>query len=141
MPTYLLVLWRCKLLVVASAVLAVIVATAVHFTVTDEGLTLRGDREHSAAVTVLLGGGPRNPYAAQIPGVERVPGVEDDQFSDLSNTAVIYAYLASGEEVPPPSLHRPVRSRRATASAPSAAPPSRAATSRTAAASPCPSSR
>jgi hypothetical protein len=99
MPAYLLVLWRCKLLVVASAVLAVIVATAVHFTVTDEGLTLRGDREHSAAVTVLLGGGPKNPYVTQIPGVERVPGVEDDQFNDLSNTAVIYAYLASGEEV------------------------------------------
>ncbi|QHC59591.1 hypothetical protein [Rathayibacter sp. VKM Ac-2760] len=99
LPAYLLVLWRFKLLVVASAVLAVIVATAVHFSVTDEGLTLRGDREHSAAVTVLLGGGPKNPYAAQIPGVERVPGVEEDQIADLSNTAVIYAYLASGEAV------------------------------------------
>ena len=98
-PTYLLVLWRCKLLVVASAVLAVLVATAAHFTVTDDGLVYRGDRDHSAAVTVLLGGGPKTPYAAEIPGAERVPGVEEDRLADLGNTAVLYAYLASGEEV------------------------------------------
>lgn len=99
LPAYLKVLWSYRLLVVASAVFAVVVALVAHFTVEDGSLELRGEREHRASVTVLLGGGPKNPYVAEAPGAERVPGVQQDQVRDLSSTAVIYAYLASGEAV------------------------------------------
>lgn len=99
LPAYLRVLWSYRPFVVASAVFAVLVALVVHFTVEDGALELRADREYRSSVTVLLGGGPKNPYVAELPGAEREPGVQQDQIRDLSSTAVIYAYLVSGEAV------------------------------------------
>ena len=98
-PAYLRVLWRYRLAVVASALLAALVATAVHFTIRDGALEIRAEREYSAATTVLLGGGQRSPFLSESPARERVPGMSAAQEEDLSSTAVVYAYLVSGEAV------------------------------------------
>ena len=96
LPAYLKVLWSYRPLVAASAVLAVLATLLLHFRLDDGALTLRADREYSASVTVLLGGGPRDPYYAEIPGTLRDRGMTPDQAEDLSSTAAVYAYLVSG---------------------------------------------
>ncbi|KQQ05075.1 MULTISPECIES: hypothetical protein [unclassified Rathayibacter] len=98
-PVYLRVLWYYRLAVVGAAVFAVVVALVAHFDLKDGSLQYRGDREYSAAVTVLLGGGPASAFAAATPVVEREQGVTAAQTEDLSATAAVYAYLVSGEGV------------------------------------------
>ncbi|QHC67348.1 hypothetical protein GSU68_12765 [Rathayibacter sp. VKM Ac-2759] len=98
-PAYLRVLWHYRPAVLGAVVLAVVVALVAHFDLKDGALEYRGDREYSSGVTVLLGGGPRSPYAAAAPGVEAEPGTSAAQTEDLSATAAVYAYLVSGTAV------------------------------------------
>lgn len=98
-PLYLRVLWSYKWLLAVGLVVAVLAAMVAGYTVKDGEIVSRAESAYRSDTTILLGGGPSNPYQAVDPGQQITEGTTEAQANDLTNTAVIYAYLVSGSEI------------------------------------------
>ncbi|WP_156465849.1 MULTISPECIES: hypothetical protein [unclassified Rathayibacter] len=98
-PLYLRVLWSYKWLLAVGIVVSVLAAMVAGYTVKDGEIVSRVESTYQSETTVLLGGGTQNPFAAVRPGQTLQEGTTAAQQLDLTNTAVIYAYLVSGSEI------------------------------------------
>ena len=98
-PLYLRVLWSYKWLLAFGLVVAVLAAMVAGYTVKDGEIVSRAEAAYRSDTTILLGGGQENPYQAIEPGQAITEGQSEAQQNDLTNTAVIYAYLVSGSEI------------------------------------------
>lgn len=98
-PLYLRVLWSYKWLLAVGLVVAVLAAMVAGYTVKDGEIVSRAESAYRSDTTILLGGGQENPYQAVDPGQPLTEGQSEAQQNDLTNTAVIYAYLVSGSEI------------------------------------------
>jgi len=98
-PLYLRVLWSYKWLLAFGIVVAVLAAMVAGYTVKDGEIVSRAESTYQSETTILLGGGARNPFQAEQPGQTITEGTTAAQQNDLTNTAVIYAYLISGSEI------------------------------------------
>ncbi|NQX12430.1 hypothetical protein HQQ80_12390 [Microbacteriaceae bacterium VKM Ac-2855] len=95
-PLYLRVLWSYKWLLAVGLIVAVLAAMVAGFTIKDGAIVSRAESTYRSSTTILLGGGAKNPYVAETPGQAITEGTTAAQQADLTNTAVIYAYLVSG---------------------------------------------
>ncbi|SMH27733.1 hypothetical protein SAMN06295885_0029 [Rathayibacter oskolensis] len=98
-PLYLRVLWSYKWLLAVGLIVAVLAAMAAGYTVKDGEIVSRAESTYQADTTILLGGGSRSYVQAEVPGQTITEGTTAAQQNDLTNTAVIYAYLVSGSEI------------------------------------------
>ena len=98
-PTYLKILWQDKWLLLFGMVVAAAVGILAGFTVGPDGLTSKATRTYSARTTLLVTSAQDTLYQAEIPAREIPEGYTAPQSIDLSNTAVIYAYLISGSNL------------------------------------------
>ncbi|NQX15648.1 hypothetical protein [Rathayibacter sp. VKM Ac-2857] len=98
-PLYLRVLWSYKWLLAVGLVVAVLAAMVAGYTLKDGEVVSRAESAYRSDTTILLGGGSRNPLQAVEPGQALTEGTSEAQQNDLTNTAVIYAYLVSGSEI------------------------------------------
>ncbi|MBF4461273.1 MULTISPECIES: hypothetical protein [unclassified Rathayibacter] len=98
-PLYLRVLWSYKWLLAVGVVVAVLAALVAGFTLKDGQVVSRAETAYRSDTTILLGGGTKNPFQAVAPGQTIQQGTSEAQQNDLTNTAVIYAYLVSGSEI------------------------------------------
>ena len=98
-PLYLRVLWSYKWLLAVGLVVAVLAAMVAGYTVKDGEVVSRVESTYQSETTVLLGGGPQSVFQDVRPGQTLQEGTTAAQQQDLTNTAVIYAYLVSGSEI------------------------------------------
>jgi capsular polysaccharide biosynthesis protein len=98
-PVYLKILWSYKWLLLIGLVVAAIAAMAAGFTIKDGQVVSRSTDSYSAATTVMVGSDNSTLYQAQIPGQTVQPNTTAPQQPDLSQTAVVYAYLISGTQI------------------------------------------
>lgn len=110
-PTYLRRLLRQKILLIVGAVVAVVAGLLAGFTIVDGQIETRVVRSYTASATVLLSAPDPTYYQVEIPGsVQTLPPVDPaapvqqtiQQAPvpiDLSNSAIILAYIASSDQV------------------------------------------
>ncbi|MWV47734.1 hypothetical protein GRS96_00415 [Rathayibacter sp. VKM Ac-2803] len=98
-PLYLRVLWSYKWLLAVGLIVSVLAALVAGYTVKDGEIVSRAESAYRSDTTILLGGGPQNPFQAVDPGQTITEGTTEAQQNDLTNTAVIYAYLVSGSQI------------------------------------------
>ncbi|GAA4163126.1 hypothetical protein GCM10022286_23130 [Gryllotalpicola daejeonensis] len=97
-PQYLRVLWRYKWLLAVGVVIAAMAAMVAGFTLVDGKLVSRTTQQYTAATTVMLGSADQSIYTDQQVGPTQAPG-QPVQQTNLAQTAVIYAYLISGDTI------------------------------------------
>jgi len=95
-PQYLRILWAQKWLLLVGLVVAAIAGMFAGYTITDGTLTSRVTPSYRAASTVLVGSASQPIFQAETPVTE---GTALPQTRDLTQTAVVYAYLFAGEEI------------------------------------------
>lgn len=110
-PTYLRRLLNQKILLVIGFVVALVAGLLAGFAITDEGIEPRAQRTYTASATVLLTSPQPDYFQTEIPGsTEALPLpqegdpvqeliVQEATPINLSQTAIILAYLASSDEV------------------------------------------
>lgn len=98
-PTYLRILWKSKWLLLVGALVAAVAAFFAGFTVNNGDIQPRAEQTYRAGTTVLLNGPDQPLYQAVIPGQEIQEGVTSPENVDLTNRAILYAYLISGQEM------------------------------------------
>ncbi len=95
-PGYLRVIWRYKWALLAGMLLAVTAGVFTGYSLGPDGLESRAVRSYTATTTLLLTSAKDTLYQAEIPAREIPEGYTAPQSIDLTNTAVIYAYIISG---------------------------------------------
>ncbi|MCS0498051.1 hypothetical protein [Protaetiibacter mangrovi] len=95
-PKYLQILWAQKWLLVVGLVVAVAAGLFAGYTITDGTLTSRVTPSYRAATTVLVGSASQPIFQAETP-VDAGSGTV--QTRDLTQTAVVYAYLVAGAQI------------------------------------------
>ncbi|MDQ1084626.1 MULTISPECIES: hypothetical protein [Microbacterium] len=98
-PTYLRILWKSKWLLVVGAVVAAVAAFFAGFTINNGDIQPRAEQTYRAGTTLLLNGPDQPLYQAVIPGQEIQEGVTSPENVDLTNRAILYAYLISGQDM------------------------------------------
>lgn len=98
-PKYLLILWSSKWLLVVGLVVAVGAALAAGYTISDGRLESRTLPVYRATSTVLVGSASQPIFGSEIPGQTVAEGTTAPQARDLTQTAVVYAYIVSGSEI------------------------------------------
>lgn len=105
-PNYLAVLWRYKWLLIFGLVVALVGGFFAGFRITDEGVESRAESMYAAQTTVMLRGPDPAYYQTEVPAVlapqtEDVPPIveREARVMSLEDTALIYAYLASSDEI------------------------------------------
>jgi capsular polysaccharide biosynthesis protein len=97
-PQYLRVLWRYKWLLLVGVVVAAAAAMVAGFTLVNGKLVSRTTQQYTAATTVMLGSADQSIYTDQQVGPTQAPG-QTVQQTNLAQTAVVYAYLISGDSI------------------------------------------
>ncbi|GAA4183194.1 hypothetical protein GCM10022288_02200 [Gryllotalpicola kribbensis] len=97
-PHYLRVLWRYKWLLLVGLVVAAMAALVAGFTLVDGKLVSRTTQQYTAATTIMLGSSDQSIYTDQQVGPTQAPG-QSVQQTNLAQTAVVYAYLISGDTI------------------------------------------
>jgi hypothetical protein len=95
-PAYLKILWRYKWLLMGGLIVSLVAGFFAGYTFGPNGLRSRTVKSYSATTTLLVTSATDTLYQAEIPSQPRREGYTDSQSIDLSNTAVIYAYIISG---------------------------------------------
>lgn len=110
-PTYLRRLLNQKILLAIGFVVAIVAGLLAGFTVDDGAVELRTQRTYTASATVLLSSPQPDYFQTEIPGsTEALPLPQEGQPTqelivqeatpiNLSDTAIILAYLAASDEV------------------------------------------
>ncbi|AYG03708.1 hypothetical protein [Gryllotalpicola protaetiae] len=97
-PQYLRVLWRYKWLLLVGIVIAAMAAMIAGFSLVDGKLVSRTTQQYSAATTIMLGSADQSIFTDQQVGPTQAPG-QTVQQTNLAQTAVVYAYLISGDTI------------------------------------------
>ncbi|MFD1715629.1 hypothetical protein ACFSBZ_14235 [Amnibacterium flavum] len=92
-------LWTYKWLMIFGVLVALAAALFAGFKVETGSLDYRAETQYNAATTVLLSNAQTSVFQAEVPGQVIDPNVTAPQARDLSSTAVIYAYLISGNVI------------------------------------------
>jgi len=98
-PKYLQILWSYRLLLVVGAVIAAIAAVLAGFRVETGELTPRVEQVYRATTTVLVSSPMQSIYEAEVPGQLITDGETAPQSRDLTQTAVVFAYLVVGNDI------------------------------------------
>ncbi|MGC5225255.1 hypothetical protein ACPW96_22030 [Micromonospora sp. DT81.3] len=98
-PKYLQVLWGYKWLLLVGAIVAMVAAFFAGFTIQNGQVVSRAAQTWSATTTLLITSASDPIYQAEIPGVPLQEGVSEPQFNDLAESALIYAYIISSDEI------------------------------------------
>ncbi len=95
-PTYLKILWNQKWLLLVGIVVAAGAGLFAGYTITDGHIVSRVEPSYRAATTVLVGSASQPIFQAETPVQEGAPPA---QTRDLTQTAVVYAYLVAGAQI------------------------------------------
>lgn len=98
-PKYLMILWKSKWLLLVGLVVAVIGGMFAGFTLENGQLVSRTEQTYTARTTVLVDSTTQPLYQAVIPGQQVVEGTTPPTDVDLTQKAILYAYLVSGEQI------------------------------------------
>ena len=98
-PQYLRILWFSKWLLFAGLIVAVAAALFTGYGYENGGIVPRTAPTYQAATTVLVGSASQPLFQSEIPGQAVADGETAPQARDLTQTAVVYAYLVSGSEI------------------------------------------
>jgi hypothetical protein len=98
-PKYLQVLWNYKWLLIFGAVVAAIAAFFSGFAIVNGGIVSRAQQTWSASTTMLLTSESAHLFEAELPGVPVQQGVTEPQFTNLSENALVYAYIISSDAI------------------------------------------
>lgn len=98
-PAYLRILWNYKWLLLVGMIIAAGTGILAGFTVGPDGLTSKSIRSYAATTTLLVTSANDTNYQVEVPARPIPEGFTAPQSIDLSNTAVIYAYLISGSNL------------------------------------------
>lgn len=98
-PKYLQILWSSKWLLLVGLVVAVAAGFLVGYRVGPQGVQPRAASTYQAATTVLVSSPDQSIYEAEVPGQTIKEGTTAPQSRDLTQTAVVYAYIVSGSAV------------------------------------------
>ncbi|QAY69509.1 hypothetical protein [Xylanimonas protaetiae] len=98
-PRYLEVLWTHRRLLLAGAVVAVLAGLLAGFTLQGGRVVSRAVHSYSASTTVLVGSPSQPLYQAQVPGQTVTQGQTAPVQKDLTQAAVVYAYVVAGAQV------------------------------------------
>ncbi len=98
-PTYLRILWKSKWLLLVGAIVAAVAAFFAGFSINNGDIQPRAEQTYRAGTTLLLNGPDQPLYQAVIPGQEIQEGVTSPENVDLTNRAILYAYLISGQDM------------------------------------------
>ena len=128
-PRYLQILARQKILLIVGLVVAIAAGLIAGFTIEDGAVAPRAERTYTAMTTVNLSGPQPYIYQIEVPaqgeaipeGTDQQLIVRESQPIDLTDSAVILAYLAASNQTVDMVEADWGRSRTARASRPSAA--------------------
>ncbi|AYF98923.1 YveK family protein [Protaetiibacter intestinalis] len=95
-PKYLHILWSQKWLLLIGLVTAVVAGLFAGYTIVDGTLVSRVVPSYRAATTVLVGSASQPIFQAETPVVD---GSAAPQSRDLTQTAVVYAYVVAGDQI------------------------------------------
>ncbi len=95
-PSYLKVLWHYLWLLILGLIVAIAAGIYTGYSLGPDGLESRAVRSYSATTTLLVTSAKDTLYQAEVPAQEIPRGYTAPQSIDLSNSAVIYAYIISG---------------------------------------------
>lgn len=95
-PRYLIILWRSKWLLLVGLVIATLGGLLAGFTLVDGQVVPRSEQAYRASTTVLVSSQTQPMYQAVIPGQEVVEGQTLATDVDLTQKAILYAYMVSG---------------------------------------------
>jgi hypothetical protein len=98
-PKYLQILWSAKWLLLVGLVVSVIAAVLAGYRLDSGGLVPRADSSYQASTTVLVSSPDQSIYQAEVPGQTVQQGSTAPQSRDLTQTAVVYAYIIAGSTV------------------------------------------
>lgn len=98
-PQYLRILWAAKWLLLVGVIVAVVAALFAGYTVENGRLVPRTPPVYQAATTILVGSANQPLFQSELPGQTVEAGETAPQARDLTQTAVVYAYLVSGSEI------------------------------------------
>src|SRR6187402_2590175 len=98
-PKYLQVLWNYKWLLLFGAIVAAIAAFFSGFAIVNGAVVSRAQQTWSAATTMLITSDSAHLFEAELPGVPLQQGVTPPQFTNLSETALVYAYIIASDEI------------------------------------------
>jgi hypothetical protein len=98
-PKYLQVLWNYKWVLVFGALVAAVAAFFAGFAIVNGQVVSRAQQTWSAATTMLVTSPADRLYQAEVPGVPIQQGTSDPQVIDLASTALVYAYILSGDMI------------------------------------------
>jgi hypothetical protein len=99
LPTYLRVIWAYKWLLLVGIVAAVAAGIFAGYTVGPAGLASRAVQSYTATTTLVVTSAKDPLYQAEVPAQKLRVGYTAPQTIDLSNSAVIYAYIISGSKL------------------------------------------
>lgn len=95
-PLYLRILWNQRWLLLVGVLVAAAAGVFAGYTVDDGRLVSRVEPSYRAATTVLVGSASQPIFQAETPVQE---GAAPAQTRDLTQTAVVYAYLVAGMQI------------------------------------------
>lgn len=98
-PHYLQILWAYKWLVLIGVVVAAAAALLAGFTISNGQIVSRAQGTYSAATTVMLESQQPTLFQSEIAGQALSPTAAPPQAQNLSASAVLYAYLASSDQI------------------------------------------
>jgi hypothetical protein len=98
-PAYLKVLWAYKWLLLVGFVVALVAGFFAGYSVGPGGLMPRAVTSYTATNTIVVTSAKDTLYQAEVPAQKIREGYTAPQTIDLSNTAVIYAYIISGSKL------------------------------------------
>ena len=98
-PLYGRALWTYKWLLLAGIVVAVLASLMSGYRLEGSKLTSRAVESYTSSTTVLLSNGQTSLFQAKAPGEAIEQGQSAPQRRDLSATAILYAYLISGDVI------------------------------------------
>lgn len=98
-PSYLQILWRYKWFLLFGAVVAAAAAFLAGFTLQNGQLVTRAQQTFSATTTMLVTSENARLFQAEAPGVPLQEGVSEPQIANLAESALIYAYIISGDYI------------------------------------------
>jgi hypothetical protein len=98
-PRYLQILWSYKWLLAVGVVVAALAGLFAGFTISNGQIVSRAEATYTSATTLMLQSEHPTLFQAQIPGQEISQTTTPAQAQNLTDSAVIYAYLASSDEI------------------------------------------
>lgn len=98
-PKYLQVLWSSKWLLLVGVIVAAAAAFLAGFKFVDGEVVPRAEQQYTASTTILVSSQTQPLYQAVLPGQELVEGETTPEDVDLTNKAILYAYLISGADM------------------------------------------